>query len=151
MAKFELDTEFVRKLAQLLHETHLGEIELADGDKRVRVARQTVTMAAPAAGPVAAGAPAAAPTATPAADADLGKHPGAVKSPMVGTAYLASEPGKPNFVAVGDKVTAGQTLLIIEAMKTFNPIKAPKAGTVMQILVANAHPVEFGEPLMIVE
>jgi len=151
MAKFELDTEFVRKLAQLLHETHLGEIELADGDKRVRVARQTVTVAAPAAGPVAAAAPAAAPTATPAAEADLGKHPGAVKSPMVGTAYLASEPGKPNFVAVGDKVTAGQTLLIIEAMKTFNPIKAPKAGTVMQILVANAHPVEFGEPLMIVE
>jgi acetyl-CoA carboxylase biotin carboxyl carrier protein len=151
MAKFELDTEFVRKLAQLLHETQLGEIELADGDKRVRVARQTVTVAAPAAGPVAAAAPAAAPTATPAAEADLGKHPGAVKSPMVGTAYLASEPGKPNFVAVGDKVTAGQTLLIIEAMKTFNPIKAPKAGTVMQILVANAHPVEFGEPLMIVE
>jgi acetyl-CoA carboxylase biotin carboxyl carrier protein len=151
MAKFELDTEFVRKLAQLLHETQLGEIELADGDKRVRVARQTVTVAASAAGPVAAAAPAAAPTAAPAAEADLGKHPGAVKSPMVGTAYLASEPGKPNFVAVGDKVTAGQTLLIIEAMKTFNPIKAPKAGTVMQILVANAHPVEFGEPLMIVE
>jgi acetyl-CoA carboxylase biotin carboxyl carrier protein len=151
MAKFELDTEFVRKLAQLLHETHLGEIELADGDKRVRVARQAVTVAAPAAGPVAVAASPTAPTAAPAADADLGKHPGAVKSPMVGTAYLASEPGKPNFVAVGDKVTAGQTLLIIEAMKTFNPIKAPKAGTVMQILVANAHPVEFGEPLMIVE
>jgi acetyl-CoA carboxylase biotin carboxyl carrier protein len=152
MAKFELDTEFVRKLAQLLHETHLGEIELADGDKRIRVARQTVTVAAPAAAPVAAGAaPAAAPTAAPAAEADLGKHPGAVKSPMVGTAYLAPEPGKPNFVAIGDKVTAGQTLLIIEAMKTFNPIKAPKAGTIMQILVANAHPVEFGEPLMIVE
>ncbi len=151
MAKFELDTEFVRKLAQLLHETHLGEIELADGDRRIRVARQAVTVAAPTAGPVAAAAAAAAPTAASAADADLGKHPGAVKSPMVGTAYLASEPGKPNFVAVGDKVTAGQTLLIIEAMKTFNPIKAPKAGTVMQILVANAHPVEFGEPLMIVE
>ena len=152
MAKFEMDTEFVRKLAQLLHETHLGEIELADGDKRIRVARQTVTVAAPvAAAPLAAGAPAAAPTAAPAADADLGKHPGAVKSPMVGTAYLAPEPGKPNFVAVGDKVTAGQTLLIIEAMKTFNPIKAPKAGTVMQILIANAHPVEYGEPLMIVE
>jgi acetyl-CoA carboxylase biotin carboxyl carrier protein len=151
MAKFELDTEFVRKLAQLLHETHLGEIELADGDKRVRVARQAVTVAAPAAGPVAVAASPTAPTAAPAADADLGKHPGAVKSPMVGTAYLASEPGKPNFVAVGDKVTAGQTLLIIEAMKTFNPIKAPKAGTVTQILIDNARPVEFGEPLMIVE
>ncbi len=151
MAKFEMDTEFVRKLAQLLHETHLGEIELADGDKRIRVARQTV-VAAPAAVPVAAAsAAAAASTAALAADSDLAKHPGAVKSPMVGTAYLAPEPGKPNFVAVGDKVTAGQTLLIIEAMKTFNPIKAPKPGTVVQILVDNARPVEFGEPLMIVE
>ena len=153
MAKFELDTEFVRKLAQILHETNLGEIELGDGDKRIRVARPTVTVAA---APVAAAAsaPAAAPAAAGAAPAggnDLGKHPGAVKSPMVGTAYLAPEPGKPNFVAVGDKVTAGQTLLIIEAMKTFNPIKAPKAGTIMQILVDNARPVEFGEPLMIVE
>ena len=152
MAKFELDTEFVRKLAQILHETNLGEIELGDGDKRIRVARPTMTVAA---APVAAAAaPAAAPAAAGAAPAggnDLGKHPGAVKSPMVGTAYLAPEPGKPNFVAVGDKVTAGQTLLIIEAMKTFNPIKAPKAGTVMQILVDNARPVEFGEPLMIVE
>jgi acetyl-CoA carboxylase biotin carboxyl carrier protein len=151
MAKFEMDTEFVRKLAQLLHETHLGEIELADGDRRIRVARQAVTVAAPAAVPAAGAAAAAAPAAAPAAEADLGKHPGAVKSPMVGTAYLAPEPGKPNFVAIGDKVTAGQTLLIIEAMKTFNPIKAPKAGTVMQILVDNARPVEFGEPLMIVE
>ena len=151
MAKFEMDTEFVRKLAQLLHETHLGEIELADGDKRIRVARQTVTVAAPAAVPLAAASPAAASVAAPAGDSDLAKHPGAVKSPMVGTAYLAPEPGKPNFVAVGDKVTAGQTLLIIEAMKTFNPIKAPKAGTVVQILVDNARPVEFGEPLMIVE
>jgi acetyl-CoA carboxylase biotin carboxyl carrier protein len=153
MAKFELDTEFVRKLAQILHETNLGEIELGDGDKRIRVARPTLTVAAaPAA--AAAAAPGAAPTAAGAAPAggnDLGKHPGAVKSPMVGTAYLAPEPGKPNFVAVGDKVTAGQTLLIIEAMKTFNPIKAPKAGTIMQILVDNARPVEFGEPLMIVE
>ena len=152
MAKFEMDTEFVRKLAQILHETHLGEIELAEGDKRIRVARPTVTvaaapvMAAPA-GPAATVDPAGAA----AAGNDLGKHPGAVKSPMVGTAYLAPEPGKPNFVSVGDKVTAGQTLLIIEAMKTFNPIKAPKAGTVSQILVDNARPVEFGEPLMIVE
>ncbi|HTE36433.1 MAG TPA: acetyl-CoA carboxylase biotin carboxyl carrier protein subunit [Reyranella sp.] len=152
MAKFEMDTEFVRKLAQVLHETNLGEIELADGDKRIRVARPTVTVAA---APVAAAA--AAPGAAPAGGAaaaggnDLGKHPGAVKSPMVGTAYLAPEPGKPYFVAVGDKVTAGQTLLIIEAMKTFNPIKAPKAGTVTQILIDNARPVEFGELLMIVE
>ena len=153
MAKFEMDTEFVRKLAQILHETQLGEIELADGERRIRVARPTVTMtaapavvAAPAPSvPAAVGKPAGAgPT-------DVTKHPGAVTSPIVGTAYLAPEPGKPNFVAVGDKVTAGQTLLIIEAMKTFNPIKAPKAGTVARILVENAQPVEYGEPLMIVE
>jgi len=153
MAKFEMDTEFVRKLAEILEETHLGEIELADGERRIRVARPTVTVAAAA--PVAMAAPlAAAGAAAPAAAAaagDIAKHPGLVKSPMVGTAYLAPEPGKPNFVAIGDKVTAGQTLLIIEAMKTFNPIKAPKAGTVTQILVENAQPVEFGEPLMVVE
>ncbi len=106
------------------------------------------TAAAPAAPVAAPGAPVA-PVA--AAAGDISKHPGVVKSPMVGTAYLAPEPGKPNFVAVGDKVTAGQTLLIIEAMKTFNPIKAPKAGTVTQILIENGRPVEFGEPLMIVE
>ena len=152
MAKFEMDTEFVRKLAQILHETQLGEIELADGDRRIRVARPTVAMtAAPtvvtAAAPV--GAPAGGVSATVAND--LAKHPGAVTSPIVGTAYLAPEPGKANFVAVGDKVTAGQTLLIIEAMKTFNPIKAPKAGTVARILIENAQPVEYGEPLMIVE
>ena len=153
MAKFELDTEFVRKLATILEETKLGEIELVDGERRIRVARPTapVAQAAPV---VMATAPAAAPApvaATDAAPADLSKHPGVVKSPMVGTAYLAPEPGKPNFVSVGDKVNAGQTLLIIEAMKTFNPIKAPKAGTVMQVLIENALPVEFGEPLMIVE
>jgi len=152
MAKFEMDTEFVRKLAQILHETHLGEIELAEGDKRIRVARPAITVSAGpvAAAPLAAGSAAGAPAPAAAAN-DLGKHPGVVKSPMVGTAYLAPEPGKPSFVAVGDKVTAGQTLLIIEAMKTFNPIKAPKAGTVSQILVDNAQPVEFGEPLMLVE
>ncbi len=154
MAKFDMDTEFVRKLAQILHETDLGEIELADGERRIRVARPTVTLAGapmmtaatmPGASSAAGGAPVAGK-----AD-DVAKHPGAVKSPIVGTAYLAPEPGKPNFVAVGDKVTAGQTLLIIEAMKTFNPIKSPRAGTVARILVENAQPVEFGEPLMIVE
>jgi acetyl-CoA carboxylase biotin carboxyl carrier protein len=138
-------------LAQILHETNLGEIELGDGDKRIRVARPTVTVAATPVGAATAPTAVTAAGAAPAGGNDLGKHPGAVKSPMVGTAYLAPEPGKPNFVAVGDKVTAGQTLLIIEAMKTFNPIKAPKAGTVVQILVDNARPVEFGEPLMIVE
>ncbi|TAJ32906.1 MAG: acetyl-CoA carboxylase biotin carboxyl carrier protein [Reyranella sp.] len=152
MAKFEMDTEFIAKLAKLLEDTHLGEIELADGDRRIRVARPAVNVtAAPMAmaAPMAAAPIAAAPAA--AGGGDAAAHPGAVKSPMVGTAYLAPEPGKPNFVAIGDKVAAGQTLLIIEAMKTFNPIKAPKAGTVSQILVENGGPVEFGEPLMVVE
>ena len=138
MAKFEMDTEFIRRLAKLLDETNLGEIEMADGDRRIRVARPTAVSQAAvpvAAGPLAVTAPgSAAPVAN-----DLSKHPGAVKSPMVGTAYL------------GDKIAAGQTLLIIEAMKTINPIKAPKAGTVAQVLIDNAQPVEFGQPLMIVE
>ena len=153
MAKFEMDTELIRKLAQILHETQLGEIELADGERRIRVARPAVTVAAaPMIGaPIVPAAAAAASTPAAAAASDIAKHPGAVTSPIVGTAYLAPEPGKPSFVAVGDKVTAGQTLLIIEAMKTFNPIKAPKAGTVTRILVENAQPVEYGEPLMIVE
>ncbi len=154
MAKFEMDTEFIRKLADILEEAHLGEIELADGDRRIRIARPQVTVAA-AAGPMAIASPGALPATTampPSPGApDLSAHPGAVKSPMVGTVYLAPEPNKPVFVNVGDKVAAGQTLLIIEAMKTFNPIKAPKAGTVTQILIENAQPVEFGQPLMIVE
>ena len=151
MAKFEMDTEFIRKLAKLLDETNLGEIEMADGDRRIKVARPAVSAPAAAALPVAA-MPIASSAPGPAAAAnDVSKHPGAVKSPMVGTVYLSPEPGKPVFVHIGDKVIAGQTLLIIEAMKTFNPIKAPKAGTVAQILIDNAQPVEFGEPLMIVE
>jgi acetyl-CoA carboxylase biotin carboxyl carrier protein len=153
MSKFEMDTEFIRKLANLLEETNLGEIELADGDRKIRVSRP-VSMAAPmpVVAPLAAAqAPAAAAPAAPASAADAARNPGAVKSPMVGTAYLLPEPGKPPFVHVGDKVVAGQTLLIIEAMKTFNPIKAPKAGVLKQILIDNAQPVEFGEALMIVE
>jgi acetyl-CoA carboxylase biotin carboxyl carrier protein len=156
MSKFEMDTEFIRKLAKLLEETNLGEIELADGERKIRVSRATSAPVAAAMAPVApmaavpaAVVPASAVAAAPAGDA--AKHPGTVKSPMVGTAYLLPEPGKPPFVHVGDKVAAGQTLLIIEAMKTFNPIKAPKAGIVKQILIDNAQPVEFGEPLMIVE
>ena len=151
MAKFEMDTEFIRKLARLLEETNLGEIEMADGDRKIRVARPALPPPANPA-PMAA-APIAASAAGPAVSAanDVSKHPGAVKSPMVGTAYLSPEPGKPVFVNIGDKITAGQTLCIIEAMKTFNPIKAPKAGTVAQVLIDNAQPVEFGQPLMIVE
>jgi len=152
MAKFEMDTEFIAKLAKLLEETHLSEIEMADGDRKIRVARQIVATAASVAGPmVAPGAPAPVVMPVAAAAADQGINPSAVKSPMVGTAYLSPEPGKPVFVHVGDKVAAGQTVVIIEAMKTFNPIKAPKAGTVTQILIENAQPVEFGQPLMIVE
>ena len=154
MAKFEMDTEFVRKLAEILEETHLGEIELADGERRIRVARPTVTVAA-AAAPVSMAAPLPTPAASPAGPAaggDLAKHPGAVKSPMVGTAYLAPEPGKPNFIAVGDKVVV--ELREWESRHS-NPegeiIEVPKAGTVTQILVENAQPVEFGEPLAIVE
>lgn len=153
MAKFEMDTEFVRKLAEILEEAHLGEIEMVDGERRIRIARPVVT--APTAVPMQMPVPMAAATGPASAPApsgnDYAKHPGLVKSPMVGTVYLAAEPGKPAFVSVGDKVAAGQTLLIIEAMKTFNPIKAPKAGVVAQILVENSQPVEFGEPLMIVE
>jgi acetyl-CoA carboxylase biotin carboxyl carrier protein len=151
MAKFEMDTEFIRKLAKLLEETNLGEIEMADGDRRIRVARPAVAAAIPAPPPVVAMPLTAAPSAAAPAAGDASKHPGAVKSPMVGTAYLSPEPGKPVFVNIGDKVAAGQTLLIIEAMKTFNPIKAPKAGTVAKVLIDNAQPVEFGQPLMIVE
>jgi acetyl-CoA carboxylase biotin carboxyl carrier protein len=155
MAKFEMDTEFIRKLAKLLEETNLGEIEMAEGDRRIRVARPKLVAApmalAAAPAPAAHAASAAAAPATAAGGSDATKHPGAVKSPMVGTAYLAPEPGKPVFVNIGDKVTAGQTLLIIEAMKTFNPIKATKAGTLAQVLVDNGQPVEFGQPLMIVE
>src|SRR5436190_11692598 len=155
MAKFEMDTDFIRKLAAILEETNLGEIEMADGERRIRVARPKTVSAAVAPIAMAPSVPApaavlAAPEAA-AAGGDMGKHPGAVKSPMVGTAYLSPEPGKPVFVHVGDKVTAGQTLLIIEAMKTFNPIKAGKAGTISQVLIENARPVEFGEVLMIVE
>jgi acetyl-CoA carboxylase biotin carboxyl carrier protein len=156
MAKFEMDTDFIRKLAAILEETNLGEIEMADGERRIRVARPAVAASAPIlAAPVAAasgGGVMAVPVVAAAPGAgDLGKHAGAVKSPMVGTAYLSPEPGKPVFVNIGDKVTAGQTLLIIEAMKTFNPIKAPKAGVITQVLIENGRPVEFGEVLMIVE
>jgi len=155
MAKFEMDTDFIRKLAAILEETGLGEIELSDGERKIRVARPATVAAHATPIAVAPVAAAAAPMAVaPVAVAGTGdqtKHPGAVKSPMVGTAYLSPEPGKPVFVHVGDKVAAGQTLLIIEAMKTFNPIKATKAGTVTQILIENARPVEFGEVLMIVE
>lgn len=152
-----VDIDLVKQLAELLDATKLTEIEVEDGERRVRVVRKAasapVTFAAPA--PVAAApAPAAAPAAAapaPAAEAAPADHPGAVKSPMVGTAYLAAEPSAPPFVSPGDKIAAGQTLLIVEAMKVMNPITAPRAGTVARVLVENGQPVEFDQPLVIVE
>jgi len=141
----------IRELAALLDETGLSEIEVEREGVRVRVARHLAIEAMPIA---AATAQPALPTsgAKPAATAqDPAKHPGAVPSPMVGTAYLAPEPGAAPFVTVGTRVTQGQTLLIIEAMKTMNHIPAPKAGVVTAILVGNGQPVEFGEPLAIIE
>ena len=147
------DQALIRDLAELLEETGLSEIEIEREGMRVRVARQ-VSVAAPvyASAAPAALAPAAAPAAAAApAPADPGKHPGAVPSPMVGTAYLAPEPGAAPFVQIGTRVTQGQTILIIEAMKTMNHIPAPKAGVITSILVENGQPVEFGEPLAIIE
>ena len=144
------ERELIRELASLLDSTNLTEIEVEREGLRVRVARN-VTVAAPMT--VAAAAPAMAHAASTAATpvADISKHPGIVPSPMVGTAYTASEPGARPFVDVGAKVAAGDTLLIIEAMKTMNQIPAPRSGTVAQILFEDGQPVEFGEPLMIIE
>lgn len=148
MTRIPIDPEAIRALAAVLHETGLSEIEIAEKDTRIRVVR-AVAPAAPVQVSVPM-TPAAAAT-VPAPAADLAAHPGAILSPMVGVVYLSPEPGASNFVSVGQTVAAGQTLLLIEAMKTFNQIKAPKAGTVTQILVGNNAPVEFGEPLMILD
>ena len=144
------DSALIRELALLLDETSLTEIEIERAGLRVRVARNiSIGTALPVAAPVAAAM--AASTASAADGADLSKHPGVVPSPMVGTAYWAPEPGAKPFIEVGVKVAAGQTLLIIEAMKTMNQIPSPRAGTVTQILVEDGQPVEFGEPLVIIE
>jgi acetyl-CoA carboxylase biotin carboxyl carrier protein len=163
------DPEALRALAALLNETGLGEIELEEGDRRLRLARQApapmMAMAPMPAGAMMPGAampgaamPGAAmpqpgaSTAEPAPVAeDFAAHPGAVKSPMVGVAYLAAEPGAPPFVVPGQAVEAGDTLLLIEAMKTFSQIKAPRAGTVRHILVASGQPVEYDEPLIVLD
>jgi acetyl-CoA carboxylase biotin carboxyl carrier protein len=141
------DSALIRELATLLDETRLTEIENERAGLRVRVARNVSIAAAMPAAPLhAAASPAAA-----APVADIAKHPGVVPSPMVGTAYWASEPGAKPFVDVGSKVKVGDTLLIIEAMKTMNQIPSPRAGTVTQILIEDGQPVEFGEPLIIIE
>jgi len=149
-----VDVELVRQLATLLDETNLTEIEVEDNDRRIRVARE-VHAAAPVsyAAPPAVAAPAAAPVASaPAAEsAPAASSANAVKSPMVGTVYLAANPEAKPFIAVGQKVAAGDTLVIIEAMKVMNPITAPSAGTVSAILIENGQPVEFDQALVVVE
>jgi acetyl-CoA carboxylase biotin carboxyl carrier protein len=143
-----IDQDLIRELARLLDETGLTEIEYERDGQRVRVARQAQLVAAPTRAIVAAD-PAA--IATDNASIDPAKHPGVVTSPMVGTAYVGAEPGARPFVEVGSRVRVGETLLIVEAMKTMNQIPSPRAGTVIQILIEDGQPVEFGEPLMIIE
>ncbi len=157
-SKTPFDTDLVKEIAKLLSESDLTEIEVQHEDLRIRVLRSPAPVtvaqyAAPGYAPApAAAAPAAAPAAVVEAPAtDLAKHPGAVPSPMVGTAYLAPEPGAPNFVEIGSTVKEGDTVLIVEAMKTMNAIPAPRSGTVTRILVGNTQPVEYGEPLLIIE
>jgi len=141
-----IDAAVIRELADLLAETGLSEIEVEQGGTKLRVARQIVASYAAGEAPLrAAAAPAAETPPTP-----KGPQPGAVTSPMVGTAYVAPEPGKPPFVKVGDKVSEGDTLLIVEAMKTMNPISAPHSGTVSEIYIHDAEPVEFGQTLLVI-
>jgi len=148
-----IDQQMIRDLADLLNETGLTEIEWNEGALKVRVTRGG-TVAAPVYAPAPAmpGSPMAPAAATAAAgESDLGSHPGAVKSPMVGTIYVAAEPGAAPFIKVGDTVNAGQTLLIVEAMKTMNPITAHRGGRVSRILIENQQPVEFGQVLLVLE
>ena len=150
-----VDIDIVRELAELLADTGLTEIEVEDGDRKVRVARggfaaAAPAMAAPVAAPAAPAAQPAAPAPAPASETAAPDMAGALKSPMVGTAYLAPEPGAPDFVKVGDSVKEGDTLVIVEAMKVMNPIAADKSGTVKAILIENAQPVEFDQPLVVI-
>jgi acetyl-CoA carboxylase biotin carboxyl carrier protein len=150
-----IDTALVRELAELLNETGLTEIEVEDDDRKIRVSRGAVAAAASvyAAAPAAAAAPAPSAAAPAAAEPAAPAGPdlkNAVKSPMVGTCYLAAEPGAANFVAVGAAVKEGDTLLIVEAMKVMNPITAPRSGTITAILIENAQPVEFDQPLVVI-
>ena len=143
--KTDIDEELVRKLATLMDETGLTEIEYGIEGINIRVSKAAnYAVAAPA-------LTSAAPVATEIAEVDAASHPGVVKSPMVGVVYTSSDPDSPAFVKVGDTVSEGKTLLLIEAMKVFNPILAPKAGRISQILISGGTPVEFGEPLVIIE
>jgi acetyl-CoA carboxylase biotin carboxyl carrier protein len=147
--RMTIDADLIRELAKLLEETGLTEIEVEREGRRIRVARGGGSASAHAA--PALSVPHAAPAVLVVAPADPAKHPGVVTSPMVGTAYMGPEPGAMPFVDVGSKVVAGDTLLIVEAMKTMNQIPAPRSGTVTKVLVEDGKPVEFGEPLMIIE
>ncbi|MFD0987588.1 acetyl-CoA carboxylase biotin carboxyl carrier protein [Methyloligella solikamskensis] len=144
------DKAFIQELAELLTETELTEIEIEHEGHRIRVARNQTIIAGGYA-PPAGGGEASAKSDKSSKSESAGPHPGTVTSPMVGTAYRAPEPGAPPFVEVGTRVTAGQTILIIEAMKTMNHIPAPHAGTVIAILVEDGHPVEYGEPIIVIE
>jgi acetyl-CoA carboxylase biotin carboxyl carrier protein len=144
-----VDTDLVRELAELLSANELTEIEVEDGDRKIKVRREAAPVFAATHSPPPAAA-AAAPAASPAAPAADEVPASAVKSPMVGTCFLSPQPGSPPFVAVGDSVKAGDTLLIIEAMKVMNPITAPAAGTVKQMLVSDGQPVEFDQPLVVI-
>ncbi|MEQ8266803.1 MAG: acetyl-CoA carboxylase biotin carboxyl carrier protein [Parvibaculum sp.] len=147
MSKSGVDQELIRQLAALLTETDLSEIEIETDNLKLRVARQITQAVAHVAAPAAAPAAAAAPVTA----AEAAAHPGAVASPMVGTAYLSPEPGAPVFIQPGSSVTEGQTILIIEAMKTMNHIPAPRSGKLTAVLVDDGQPVEFGEPLFVIE
>lgn len=148
----KVDVGLVRQLAELLDTTQLTEIEVEDGDRKIRVARKVSAAAAPAVhyAPAPAAAPVAAPAAAAEAPAAAPSHANAVRSPMVGTVYLAAEPGAAPFIAAGTQVKAGDTLLIVEAMKVMNPITAPVAGTIKAISIENGQPVEFDQPLVVI-
>jgi acetyl-CoA carboxylase biotin carboxyl carrier protein len=155
MGKLNVDPALIERLAELLQRTGLTEIELAEGDAKVRVARAPQPAVAPIAAkpelPPAAGSASLAGAAQPAPAGASDRHPGAVRAPMVGTVYLTPEPGAPPFVDVGAEIREGQTLLIIEAMKVMNPIRAPRGGRVANVMVSNGDPVEYGELLLIIE
>ncbi|HEX2762454.1 MAG TPA: acetyl-CoA carboxylase biotin carboxyl carrier protein [Allosphingosinicella sp.] len=146
-----IEADLVRQLAELLNQNDLTEIEVEDGDRKIVVKRSIAVAALPAPPPPLPAAASSQAAPAPPADLPPAAHPGAVKSPMVGTVFLAGEPGAKPFVTPGQKVNEGDTLLIIEAMKVMNPITAPKPGTVSQVLVVDAQPVEFDQPLVIID
>ncbi|HLT01722.1 MAG TPA: acetyl-CoA carboxylase biotin carboxyl carrier protein [Geminicoccaceae bacterium] len=151
MTRQKVDTALIETLAELLQRTGLTEIELAEGDSRIRVVRAPQPLVTQVPGPAAAAAPAPVPAASEETAPAPEEHPGAVRAPMVGTVYLTPEPGAAPFITLGAEVREGQTLLIIEAMKVMNPIRAPRSGRIAKLLVTSGDPVEYGELLLIIE